>query len=1093
MLLPLLLIIVFINDVGSIPLNQFTPFEGSVNGFLMTTNTIATHHYSGQTPMPFYNRNYYSILFHRNGYATFDCWLFSRGPESFPLNNTCPMIAGMWTEISLISNISCGNQSCNHIYTRPTWTAVDNVTRSMISTHIRTYLPAERSFTPSIVFSGTWIRAIGFLNQTNVSNTFQIVYATDGIRSFTFLLYNALQWSRSSNSQFAEAGFNAGNRLSFQRLPDTGTENITRLANTSNVGVPGLFIYRTDGIANAERCGNILPITFQPRYGGLLGSTAVFLQGPCFTNRTTGAVRCRFGNIGTVNGVVLSDVEVMCLTPSAMLPGAVSISLSTDGGATFNQAQYYFYYFPLTLGIGLFSYAELMPFNRTGPIVANGEQITFGWYFSPWTQSKWPQNQSILLSIQMAVVSLNQINGGLSVGSFTLIRSGIIPVIGYQTTIITIPLITGNMQAVVFRVMAQDNSTATMYGGLYSTIFVYNTGPSSADNYCQTWMSAEPSASTWNQALLGCPISLVQARVARCCYGQDWSCFQTSFNYTGNCAFRRGRPAFAEATAVSCFQSWTFNPSGARSTCCYDVQGSLITRGRGAGTADRYHPSWQPVRHFFGDAMPFLACCYLSSNNSDCDNYINLRPPQRATNVGFTWGGGWGDPHYITLDGSSYTFNGYGEYTYLAVTTTSTTTPSFNPSIQSFSFMSQVRTAPRILSNGTIPNRVTITRGFAAKSDHIQAERVSVIISNREQLIVHRGNDTIDFDGETEDQIQRSDLQRFTYPEMIIERNRTSEVIQLSWYMGISVIIQPFKLVSPELTLVLNIDVSVDESMKNRTSGLLGPYDGATANDMRAANGTIIGLADSLSPDVIYYQFGQSWAIDPSRSLFYYEASDSATFYASQNMNFTPIFGSNPMTPTQEASVRAACNISSSSNQSTWTVAQRTCYYDISITNDTSFGRASSAAASNIAENINNRRNPPLFNPSLPVSLTVNASNIIRVNFTATSEYGSAILYTIQQGPLGAQFNNTTGYFVWQVPSSSINETVVLISAQDNQYNLTSTYEVFIRILDSTSNTTTNPNQLVSSSALNMRFNCCPIFQSLLVISGVIAQMKRIG
>ena len=158
----------------------------------------------------------------------------------------------------------------------------------------------------------------------------------------------------------------------------------------------------------------------------------------------------------------------------------------------------------------------------------------------------------------------------------------------------------------------------------------------------------------------------------------------------------------------------------------------MITRGSGAGTDDRYHSLRQPVLHFFSDVMPFLACCHLNSDNDTCNGYLNLRPPRRGTNTGFIWAGGWGDPHYTTLDGSSYTFNGYGEYVYLAVANTTISSAAFDPSVQSFSFMSQVRTTPRILTNGSIAGQATITRGFAGKSNHPQAERISVIVSNRQ-------------------------------------------------------------------------------------------------------------------------------------------------------------------------------------------------------------------------------------------------------------------------------------------------------------------------------------------------------------------------
>ena len=322
---------------------------------------------------------------------------------------------------------------------------------------------------------------------------------------------------------------------------------------------------------------------------------------------------------------------------------------------------------------------------------------------------------------------------------------------------------------------------------------------------------------------------------------------------------------------------------------------------------------------------------------------------------------------------------------------------------------------------------------------------------------------------------------------MIIERSRTSGIIQLSWYIGITVIITPIPITSPEMTLVLNIDVSIDESMKNRTFGLLGPYDGSPQNDMRASNGTVIGLADSLSLSVIHTQFGQSWAIDPNQSLFYYEANDSAIFYANQNINFIPSFGPATISPAQENSTRAACNISISSNQSLWTVAQRTCYYDVSVTGDTSFGRSSSAAATAIVENVNSQRNPPLFDPNLPLTITANVSDNITLSFTATTNYGTMIIYKVVRAPINAHFDNQTGRFEWQVTASTGNNTVISISAEDNQYFFMSVHEVFVTISRSASvNNPSGPTTTSVGSSAPITADCMMCL-SFLIIEAFIA------
>ena len=61
-------------------------------------------------------------------------------------------------------------------------------------------------------------------------------------------------------------------------------------------------------------------------------------------------------------------------------------------------------------------------------------------------------------------------------------------------------------------------------------------------------------------------------------------------------------------------------------------------------------------------------------------------------------------------------FNGFGEYTYLAIQN------------QSLIFNSQIRTTPI--------DSATVIRGFAAKSSDSQAQNMSVTVSRREMLIV---------------------------------------------------------------------------------------------------------------------------------------------------------------------------------------------------------------------------------------------------------------------------------------------------------------------------------------------------------------------
>ena len=66
---------------------------------------------------------------------------------------------------------------------------------------------------------------------------------TDGTYSFVIFLYadNLIQWSLG-----AQAGFNAGDGVRSTTIPGSLTEDILNIASTSNIGVPGKYLFRVD-------------------------------------------------------------------------------------------------------------------------------------------------------------------------------------------------------------------------------------------------------------------------------------------------------------------------------------------------------------------------------------------------------------------------------------------------------------------------------------------------------------------------------------------------------------------------------------------------------------------------------------------------------------------------------------------------------------------------------------------------------------------------------------------------------------------------------------------------------------------------------
>ena len=89
---------------------------------------------------------------------------------------------------------------------------------------------------------------------THQLNTYQCVLATDGDRSYALFLYEDIQWTTSSDSggvgglggNPAIVGFNAGDGVRSVEIPDSNTNEIVNIETTSNIGVPGLWVFRVD-------------------------------------------------------------------------------------------------------------------------------------------------------------------------------------------------------------------------------------------------------------------------------------------------------------------------------------------------------------------------------------------------------------------------------------------------------------------------------------------------------------------------------------------------------------------------------------------------------------------------------------------------------------------------------------------------------------------------------------------------------------------------------------------------------------------------------------------------------------------------------
>ena len=241
-------IIVQIITTESVSLREFYPFR-THDKRILGTDDGASMKIPLDPPLRYYGKSYNVCRVVNNGAVSFGSPPLAYRTDSFPLKRFV-MIAPFYGDVDTRN----GGET---IYTEPVST--DTAVLERVKKDIEDVFCGDfDNFSPKYVVIATWYR-VGYFNQKNDKvNTFQCVITTDGVQSFAIFLYNEIQWVLEYDPPYpAKVGFSDGISNKSYELPGSGTPEIINITKRSNVGRPGVWMYRIDG----ENISSTRPIT----------------------------------------------------------------------------------------------------------------------------------------------------------------------------------------------------------------------------------------------------------------------------------------------------------------------------------------------------------------------------------------------------------------------------------------------------------------------------------------------------------------------------------------------------------------------------------------------------------------------------------------------------------------------------------------------------------------------------------------------------------------------------------------------------------------------------------------------------------------
>ena len=783
--------------------------------------------------------------------------------------------------------------------------STDTNTLLQISSMVRKGFPSLAIHPMLWAFVATWNRVPGHIGGSQ-RNTYQAILATNGLYSFVLFTYHQLEWSSGLWGGYPQVGFNAGDQVNYFTLDKSFSPDVIEIVNMSNIGVPGQYVFHTTGNISDVECETKGGLVSTPTRGSLYGGYELRLHGICF-NETTYQVE--------IDGQILSDchlyapVYIICIMPM-VFGGSITIRLITTSDNRLVGFTHFSTFVPEdNAELLLNNYAELTQITEA----ANDDhELTMRFHSNAITNkylfnviiydyaAQQDENNGTFYNPIKRRVDLGLTHLNLSqMGNLKIRYDSIIPTVDEPEDRV-------HSLGINFEVVTATRKVAWIVPLVKWSIRIYKAQKMIRDNYCAVWLRFQPDASFYINQIPPCPCRVQTA------WNNDFMGYTADPKCDGSkpssetCSYHQG--------AKGCYRKKSdTTPAGAQ--CCYNTQGVWITDPeKGAGTLDAYMPTfvWHSpstymptLAHYLSDVMSYESCCTRSkATSATCKAYHEKRPAGKCENIWPVPLGGNGDPHFSTLHGDSFTYNGFGEYTLLKVS-------SINLEVQ-------VRLEP-VSDLPTVGDKATAITAFAVKNRKQPRVQFELLRSLR-LFEIRIDSHVLELDPFDEELSSFFNVIYTDDVSLTIRRTHTTTFLVSYSDNNVQFQVQ----LRPTFDFLDLFSIVPRSLLRTQTVGLLGDLE-----SLKFPNGTRLSTIDSN--DELAYTYGESWRTTRNTSLFYYLPTDSHEKH--QDSTYRPLFHEELFQRYQNTS---RFQLAQNTCGGAQTIAQRQCVYDVLITNDSS-------------------------------------------------------------------------------------------------------------------------------------------------------------